>query len=314
MLRISELSYKYRFGNYALTNINAYVDGGESLCVFGCATSGKTTLLKLIGGLTGGYYGNIDCKTLSPVNGCVSKDALFVSKEMLFYNKTVRYNLTYGLLLRGYSEREAIEKITSHIALLNITNLLNTKISDLNEVNLIKVLYAKILVRPAQIILIDDILSQLTDSIERNSLFKLLIDVLNEVDDKKTKNIVYATDKIEEILSFEKTLVLSYGVQQFFGCSKEVLKLPATITILDSIVPHTKKCEVVFNRGEASDTLTIIVDKDLIKLDEQYLISDIYLGKTVILASDETNYALLYDKNSERLVYFANIFDKLKNK
>ena len=68
MIRIQELDFYYRLGEFSLNIREFAVNKGEKVAVIGPSGSGKTTLLNLVGGI------------ITPMNGVVSVDQVTVSE------------------------------------------------------------------------------------------------------------------------------------------------------------------------------------------------------------------------------------------
>lgn len=52
MIKINNLNYKYKTGEFALSNINLHIKENEFVCIIGRNGSGKSTFSKLISGLS----------------------------------------------------------------------------------------------------------------------------------------------------------------------------------------------------------------------------------------------------------------------
>ena len=52
MIKIENLNYKYKTGEFALSDINLHIKENEFVCIIGRNGSGKSTFSKLLSGLT----------------------------------------------------------------------------------------------------------------------------------------------------------------------------------------------------------------------------------------------------------------------
>ena len=52
MIKIENLNYKYKTGEFGLSDINLHIKENEFICVIGRNGSGKSTFSKLLSGLT----------------------------------------------------------------------------------------------------------------------------------------------------------------------------------------------------------------------------------------------------------------------
>jgi tungstate transport system ATP-binding protein len=78
---------------------------GETLCLVGPTGAGKTTLLRLLTGLDQPTVGRVHCQGAAAHNGALPLETLrrvtMVHQRPLLLSQTVRYNVEYGLRVRG---------------------------------------------------------------------------------------------------------------------------------------------------------------------------------------------------------------------
>lgn len=60
MIKIENLNYKYKTGEFALSDINLHIKENEFVCIIGRNGSGKSTFSKLLSGLTKFKEGTIN--------------------------------------------------------------------------------------------------------------------------------------------------------------------------------------------------------------------------------------------------------------
>jgi molybdate transport system ATP-binding protein len=187
--------------------IDKCIEEGEFLTLFGKSGSGKTTLLRIIAGLETPESGKIS------VNGVVWFDSQkkinlppqkrgvgFVFQDYaLFPNMSVRQNLEFALQKK--SERQNIDEI---LALMEIENLSEMKPQRLSGGQKQRVALARSLVSKPKIILLDEPLSALD-----NTMRLKLQDEIQRVHEK-----------------FQVTSILvSHDMSEIFRLSKRVFKI-----------------------------------------------------------------------------------------
>jgi len=88
-----------RFGTRTIfENLNFTIPGGRFVSMLGASGAGKTSLLKIIAGLSGATSGSVVASDGLPVTGRI---AYMGQKDLLYPWLTVRENITLGPRLRG---------------------------------------------------------------------------------------------------------------------------------------------------------------------------------------------------------------------
>jgi len=106
-LSVRNLGFSFPNGKKVLENVSFELKPGEKICISGDQGSGKTTLIRVLSGLYGGYSGQILVNELPlhniPVDDWRNGIAVFFAQEELF-NGTLLENLTLGDLDRSLDE------------------------------------------------------------------------------------------------------------------------------------------------------------------------------------------------------------------
>ena len=113
MLEVKNLTVKYRFGARALNSVSFCADKNEIFCVLGGEESGKTTLMKTLAGLLQQSEGEIYLNGVNITDSDVkTRNVCLVHEDYGFFeNKTLAYNLSYPLIIRGENKTYALKKI-----------------------------------------------------------------------------------------------------------------------------------------------------------------------------------------------------------
>jgi len=199
----------------ANNNINLSLKKGEILCIAGENGAGKTTLMKILCGLekpdSGDIYVNGEKKEiLSPLAAKKLGIGMVHQHFMLFPEYTAAENIVMGmeprkckLFLDSKKTNEASQKIINY----NSFNIKPAqKVKDLSVGEMQQVEICRILFSNAQIIIMDEPTSILTEK-EASSLFKTLKKLASE-----GKSIILITHKLHEIkMICDRAAVLRRG-------------------------------------------------------------------------------------------------------
>jgi ATP-binding cassette subfamily C protein len=96
-VRVENLSFSYREKSPVLSNVSLFADRGETIAVVGASGSGKTTLAQLLVGFYVPQKGEIyyDDTPVGEIGyRCVREHVALMLQHTLFFNDTIRMNLT----------------------------------------------------------------------------------------------------------------------------------------------------------------------------------------------------------------------------
>ncbi|GBU28361.1 ABC transporter ATP-binding protein [Treponema sp. R8-4-B8] len=188
-------------GKKANNNISLDLRKGEILCVAGENGAGKTTLMKILCGLEKHDGGEIF------IDGNIS---MVHQHFMLFPEYTASENIVFGFEPRKYGvffDVEKANKISEKIISDNNFSIsANVKVKDLTLGEMQQVEICRVLYHDAQIIVLDEPTSILTEY-EIKSLFNTLKTLVNN-----GKSIILITHKLNEIMRIsDRVAVLRNG-------------------------------------------------------------------------------------------------------
>jgi molybdate transport system ATP-binding protein len=147
-------------------DVSFTVDKGQFITIYGNSGAGKTTILRILAGLTnaekslievdGAYWNNSDKKIILPIQ---KRSVGFVFQDYaLFPNLTVRENLAFALQ-KGHDKNIVNELLE----LMELESLQNSKPQHLSGGQKQRVALARAIVRKPKILLLDEPLSALDD-------------------------------------------------------------------------------------------------------------------------------------------------------
>lgn len=197
MIEIKNLYLKYIREYYALYDINIKIQKGESVALVGNEGSGKTTLLRVLAKLEKFDKGEVYIKDISLKKLDFKTDislGYIPFSPVFLENKTVYENLKYVLTSRKVKPVDIENKINTCLIEFGLEKYRNTKAKDLTLFEQYVISIARLILRPLDIVLVDDIFEKLDDE-QKNYIVSLIKKLFI---DKKVTTLVATSD--EELL------------------------------------------------------------------------------------------------------------------
>ena len=227
MLKLEGVAKQYSYGKRLFGAVDMSLNDGDVLSILGLEGSGKTTFLKIIAGIEE-FEGKItlDGKEIK----VRTDDVIMVFDDgALFANKTVFDNLAYPLKIRGLHKVEIAEKVMQVADKFGLFATLKTRAKKLTLLEKRKVSLARILMREARLILIDDYLRDLPTA-EADLLFEEVSRILFDLTQNDGTTVIFATDNPKYAFGFgDKTMVLVDGCIKQIGTHQYIHDEPTTV-------------------------------------------------------------------------------------
>ena len=245
MLSVQHLQHAYFGHPMCLNDICADFAEGVSV-LFGCAGSGKTSLLKCLAGLNAPMQGEITldgqplrCDKATPV-GMVFDDLGLLEHRSLWYN------LCYPLRLRKVPKAQWQDTIDAVCKDWDIPPIALQVTARRAPMALrVKAALARVCLVPRRVLLLDNPLAGLTID-ERNILFAALAAHLPTM----AQYVVYATDSADEARALDApTLLLSQGYGLAIGKVRDLAADPPCLYAAQALVPLYNAHEATAKEG-----------------------------------------------------------------
>lgn len=190
---------------HALKAIDLEIQRGEFVCLLGPSGCGKSTLLNAIAGFSLPTTGTITVDGLTIQEPGPDRGMVF-QEYALFPWMTVAQNVAFGLQIKGLAKAAIEEKVSSLLAMLNLSEFRHRYPKDLSGGMRQRVAIARVLALDSPIMLMDEPFGAL-DALTRRNLQDELLRIWTEL--KKT--IIFVTHSIEEALYLaDRIVVMTY--------------------------------------------------------------------------------------------------------
>jgi len=220
MLNIENLSYKYPDGHAAIKSINLTIENGESIALVGANGAGKSSLFKLIVGISDIGEGSINVdgvsvgkKTLKDIRRKIGM--VFQNPDDQLFMTKVYDDIAFGPRNELLSEAEVEERVVEALEKLDITHLRDRMPHRLSGGEKRVIAIASVLSMNPSIILFDEPTSFLDPKARRN-----VMETLGKLEMTK----IIATHDLDMALDIcDRVIVLHHGSVFADGSVNEIL-------------------------------------------------------------------------------------------
>lgn len=198
-----------------IKGLNLDVEKGEFTVILGPSGEGKSTILRIIAGLLKQDRGHVYLRgkivdDLSPKDRRI---AMVPQNYAIYPFMSVYDNIAFPLKIAHVPKNEIREKVLNVAKMLRIDELLDRKPGQLSGGQMQRVAIARALVKEADIILMDEPLSNLDAQVR-----VLAREELKQLQRELKPTIIYVThDQVEALSLATKLAVLHNGIIQAFG-------------------------------------------------------------------------------------------------
>lgn len=226
MIKLSCVTKQYLYGARVIDALDMEIANGEIIAVLGDTGSGKTTFVKVASAVE-------DCEGEVLLDGKPmtqkTDDTIVLFDDLaLFENKNFYYNLAFPLAIRGYDRETIEERVYSAADRLGITACLKDKVKKSSLLDKKRLGVARLLLRDAKAVFVDDITSGLT-AYEAEIILGEIRPILTDFA-KRGASVIYSTSNREEAKAIaDRVVVLHYGEVKQIGRYDEIYSHPANV-------------------------------------------------------------------------------------
>jgi len=265
-------------------DISLTIEKGQFVSIYGNSGAGKTTILRILSGLTKAekvtikveesIWDDSNKKFHLPIQ---KRSVGFVFQDFaLFPNLTVKENLEFAL-----SKNDSKEIVSELIELMELQSLQNSKPQNLSGGQKQRVALARAIVRKPEILLLDEPLSALDDEMR----FKLQ-DYILQIHQKYNLTILMVSHSISEIFKLsDKVIVLDQGKIIKEGTPQNVFseqKISSKFQITGEIISIAKSDIIYVVQVSSGNNIIKVIATD----DEA---QEYKIGQKVLVASKAFN-------------------------
>ena len=205
MIKVQNLSYKYKNSNNILNNLNMEVYEGEILAFVGENGSGKSTLGKLLSGILKIKQGTItiDDEDIRKYNYNKNIGIVFQNPENQIVFSNIRDEMSFSL--KYLSKEEIEERVITSLEKVKMHNITDKDLYELSLGQKQRVVIAEILAKKAKYIVFDEPTTMI-DSKGKEKIYEIIKELK-----KDGYTIVYITNLSEELLLADRILILENG-------------------------------------------------------------------------------------------------------
>ena len=236
--------------DYAVQNINATIPKGKIVGLVGPDASGKTTLIRLIGGLLRPSSGQIQVDGFDTI---INADQLhqmlgyMPQKFGLYEDLTVQQNLNLYADLRGLATNEREEAFTKLLTFTGLTPFTKRLAGALSGGMKQKLGLACALIKKPMLLLLDEP-SVGVDPISRRELWKMVQELIVE-----GITVIWSTAYLDEAEKCDTVFALSEGKLLYHGPPDQLTKrLTGRVFIIPDIA---KEKHALLSKIETNDSL-----------------------------------------------------------
>lgn len=192
---VKDVSYSYDLLNKILNKVNFKVESNDKVLLSGPSGSGKSTICKLIYRSLGAYSGNIELNNTSEYDyslKAIRENILYVGQNEKLFTGTIRENIE---CYRNISEKD-FKKVCRICRLEEIVakrpnrynTVINASLNNLSGGEKQRIILARALLKKAKIIILDEALSEVNVTLEKEILDNIFYYF-------KNSTLIYVTHK-----------------------------------------------------------------------------------------------------------------------
>ncbi|WP_312649290.1 sn-glycerol-3-phosphate ABC transporter ATP-binding protein UgpC [Proteiniclasticum sp.] len=214
---------------FTIRNIDLEIEEKDFCVILGPSGCGKTTLLRMIAGLNSITEGDLLFND-KRMNKVPSKDrdiAMVFQSYALYPHMTVYDNMAFSLAMRKERKSVIDQNVREAAELLQITNYLHSKPSDISGGQRQRVALGRAMVRKPRVFLMDEPLSNLDAKLREH----MRVELVRLHKSLGTTSIYVTHDQTEAMTMATKIVLMNEGKIQQAGMPEEFYNKPANLFV-----------------------------------------------------------------------------------
>ncbi|MBN2557750.1 MAG: sn-glycerol-3-phosphate ABC transporter ATP-binding protein UgpC [Clostridia bacterium] len=215
--------------NFTLRGIDLTIEEKDFCVILGPSGCGKTTLLRMIAGLNSVTEGDLlfDGRRVNKVAAKDRDIAMVFQSYALYPHMTVYDNMAFSLSMRKERKKIINERVMEAAELLQITEYLHSKPSDISGGQRQRVALGRAIVRNPSVFLMDEPLSNLDAKLREHMRVELV-----RLHKKLGTTTIYVThDQVEAMTMANRIVLMNDGKIQQTGAPDEFYEKPGNIFV-----------------------------------------------------------------------------------
>lgn len=216
-----------KYGSFvAVENISLDIPAGSYCCLLGPSGCGKTTTLRMIAGHEEATSGDIVIgdRRVNDLPPAKRNTAMVFQNYALFPHKTVRQNVEFGLKMRGVKVSDRTQRVNEMLEVVGLSQFGDRKPTMLSGGQQQRVALARALVTHPQVLLLDEPLSALDESLRVKTRGEL-----RKLQRQFGMTFIQVTHAQDEAFSLaDQIVVMDHGHIDQIGTPAEIFSTPAS--------------------------------------------------------------------------------------
>ena len=299
--------------NFTIRHIDLVIEDKEFCAILGPSGCGKSTLLRMIAGLNSITEGELifGDKIMNKVAPKDRDIAMVFQSYALYPHLTVYDNMAFALKMQKERKEVIHERVTEAAEVLQITEYLYNKPSDISGGQRQRVALGRAMVRKPGVFLMDEPLSNLDAKLREH----MRVELVRLHKQLETTSLYVTHDQTEAMTMADKIVLLDQGVIQQFGPPEEFYNRPANLFVAGFIGSPTMN--IFSGKIQAgkfvSDSGKVVVNPNEAdaKALKAYEGKDVYMGiraeRFISRKEDENSFQAMVDViemlGKEKLLY-----------
>ncbi|WP_349533174.1 ABC transporter ATP-binding protein [Leuconostoc citreum] len=225
MIELQHIKKRYTEQDEAvIKDVTVSITPGEFFFMVGPSGSGKSTILRMIAGLesiTGGEL-LIDGERMNDLPPKSRHLSMVFQNYALYPNMTVSENIVFGLKSRKVDRATQFQRLSDALAMVDLTDFSSRYPRELSGGQRQRVALARSIVSGADIILMDEPLSNLDAQLRESMRYEI-----KALQRKLGITVIYVThDQTEAMTMGDRVMILNDGIVQQIGTPIQLYQVP----------------------------------------------------------------------------------------